>query len=228
MGKSVRHSYEYVKEIIESEGYKLLSKEYKGNKIKLDMICPEGHFYQAHFNSFSIGRRCRKCSYESNIRNKTQKHSYEFVKETLEKEGYKLLSNSYKNAHSKIKIQCDQGHVYETPFHYFLNGSNRCPICYKKNNKGENHPKYIGGNDACSYDTYKIQLEYVEEVRRNKEDNRILEVKCAYCGKWFIPKSYNVKNRIKSLNGGIGEHRFYCSEECKQECSIYNQKKYPK
>lgn len=97
---------------------------------------------------------------------------------------------------------------------------------------GKNNPNWKGGYDEKNiplYDTYAHQIEYVEEVRRNKDDRNILEVKCTYCGKWYISTIYKIQNRINSLNGnGTGECRFYCSNECKQECSIYNQKKYPK
>lgn len=79
-----------------------------------------------------------------------------------------------------------------------------------------------GGSKYAFYDTYAKQIEYAEEVRRNKEDENVLEVKCAYCGKWFIPKNRTVTNRIEALNSNNGkENRFYCSSECKKECPIY-------
>jgi hypothetical protein len=77
------------------------------------------------------------------------------------------------------------------------------------------------------YDTYAHQIEYAEQVRRNKEDSNILEVKCTYCGKWHIPKRTDIWSRVRSLNGKQGgEGRLYCSNECKQECPIYGKVKY--
>lgn len=79
------------------------------------------------------------------------------------------------------------------------------------------------------YDTYAEQIIYAEPVRRNKEDNNVLEVKCTYCSKWHIPKLSGVWSRITALNGNstIGsEARLYCSNTCKQECPIYNKVKY--
>ena len=35
----------------------------------------------------------------------SKKLTYEFVKKQIEKDGYKLLSESYKNAHIKLKVQ---------------------------------------------------------------------------------------------------------------------------
>jgi NUMOD3 motif len=92
--------------------------------------------------------------------------------------------------------------------------------------KGENHWNYKGGyhiNNIPAYDTYANQIECAEEVRRNKEDKNILEVKCTYCGKWFIPKMRKVQKRILSLKGKTNiENRFYCSYDCKNLCSVFN------
>ena len=102
---------------------------------------------------------------------------------------------------------------------------------HSKNIKGSKNPNWKGGvkGKIPLYDTYAPQISFCENVRRNKKDPNILEVKCAYCGKWFIPKLSEVNNRIECLNGKIkGEMRFYCSTQCKKECPIYGQVLYPK
>ena len=73
------------------------------------------------------------------------------------------------------------------------------------------------------FNTYSIQLEWCEEVRRNKKDKNVLEVRCTYCGKWFIPTLNIVNRRIRVINGkeDFREYRFYCSEGCKKSCPIY-------
>jgi len=105
---------------------------------------------------------------------------------------------------------------------------------YNRNCKGSLNPNWKGG--YCSkgiptYDTYVHQLEWCEEVRRNEEDPNILEIKCAYCGKWFMPTLSEVSYRISALKGqrkGYSEHRLYCSDKCKRECPIFNKQKWPK
>lgn len=95
---------------------------------------------------------------------------------------------------------------------------------------GENNPNWRGG--ACElnvaiYRTYGPRLEKYEVIRENEKG--FLETKCTYCDKWYQPKIKEVAHRIESINGkNRGENRFYCSEECKHNCNIYNQKKYPK
>ena len=82
-------------------------------------------------------------------------------------------------------------------------------------------------NNIPIYNTYAYKIEWAEEVRRNKEDSNILEVRCKYCGKWFIPKLWDVQNRMKVMNGynGMrGECSFYCSHSCKAFCPIYGKR----
>ena len=57
-----RHSYEYVKEYIESQGEKLISKKYINNRTKIEIECKEGHVYDVKFNNYKdSGTRCPKC-----------------------------------------------------------------------------------------------------------------------------------------------------------------------
>jgi len=75
------------------------------------------------------------------------------------------------------------------------------------------------------YNTYAQQIEWCEPVRRNQKDPNVLEIKCTWCGKWFVPILIMVKHRIQSIKGNYkGENRFYCSDGCKQNCPIYGKK----
>jgi len=100
----------------------------------------------------------------------------------------------------------------------------------KKRYFAEN-PKNSDGyfkNNIPKYDLYASQISYAEQVRRNSEDHKILETRCTYCGKWFIPALSEIQSRIKALNGvrrGT-ENRLYCSKQCKHECPIYRKQKY--
>jgi len=101
----------------------------------------------------------------------------------------------------------------------------------KESNLGDKNPNWKGGydkNNIPRYDVYADKLSYAEEIRRNKEDQNILEIKCAYCGKWFIPKSSFINYRITCLNNLYrGDGRLYCSDKCKLECPIFNKTEWP-
>jgi 5-methylcytosine-specific restriction endonuclease McrA len=95
----------------------------------------------------------------------------------------------------------------------------------------ENHPNWKGGirkGGWVSYEAKAPQILFCEKVKRDTENEEILNVTCAYCGKWFRPTGSQVAGRIFSLKYNKGENRFYCSTHCKRNCPIYNQIKYPK
>lgn len=98
--------------------------------------------------------------------------------------------------------------------------------------KGKKNHNYKGNVEKLNiplYNTFKDQLSWAENVRQAPKNYEYLQVKCAKCKQWFIPKTSDVRNRISALNGAInGEYRFYCSDRCKNSCSVYRQKLYPK
>lgn len=97
--------------------------------------------------------------------------------------------------------------------------------------KKEKHPRWTGGyytNKLPLYSTYMPQIYFAEKCRQSPSDKNILEVKCKYCDKWFIPTTIQVYERIRCLNGNASEGYMYCSHECKSECPIFHQISYPK
>lgn len=120
---SKKYTYKYVKNEIEKEGYKLLSKKYINNRSPIIIQCLEGHFYKSRFYSFLRGDRCSICA-------GNKKLTYKYIKEQIESvKGYKLLSKSYKNSKTKIKVECSKGHVYQVKYNNFQQGQ-RCLKCF--------------------------------------------------------------------------------------------------
>lgn len=131
-----RWSYEEIRNIIESDGYSLLSKKdevvYKFRYVKLKTLlnikCPNGHIYHATFDVFKRGNRCKICSYE--VAANKRKHSYEYIKSYFKKEGYELLSNEYITVDDPLEAICPEQHKWNVSFGNFKSGY-RCPICSK-------------------------------------------------------------------------------------------------
>jgi len=96
--------------------------------------------------------------------------------------------------------------------------------------RGDKSPLWKGGyKETPLYETYGHRLEKYEDIKRNIEDENILEVKCVHCDIWYIPSVDSVVKRLKCINGGmVGDSRFYCSDSCKHSCTIYGRKLYPK
>ena len=213
---------ESVKESFEKEGYTLLSKEYVNNSTKLEYLCLQGHKHSISWNSWQQGRRYPYCSNKARL-------TFEFVKNSFEKENYMLLSKKYINNSDKLKYICSKGHVSSIRWNDWQQGI-RCPTCYLNNKIGQGNSHWKGGvtkRQLPLYNTYYSQLSYCEETRRNPADLDLLEVRCTKCGNFFTPSLKSVNSRIAALNGwSRGENRFYCSNGCKHSCSIYRKIKY--
>lgn len=97
---------------------------------------------------------------------------------------------------------------------------------------GKAHPMWKGGvtkTNVPTFNEYAKEISYAEETRRSLHDQNVLEVKCIYCDKWFIPSYFYVIRRIAYLKGTTkSENRFYCSVGCAKSCPIYKQQKYPR
>lgn len=123
---SKKLSYKQVKELIEQQKCVLLSIEYVSAKSKIEIRCSAGHQYEVTLCNFKQGRRCPYCA---NV-----KTSYQQVKVYMEQQGYTLLSETYKNAHFKLMVQCNREHQYQVTWAGFQQG-NRCPTCSNNDKK---------------------------------------------------------------------------------------------
>jgi len=160
-------TYEYIKKYIEKEGYILLSKTYKNSASKLKLRCKNDHVFKISWSNFQQGNRCKKCFFIQ--RSKNVKYSKEYIKNMLEKCGYRLLSNEYINNRTFIKVQCDKKHVFNTTWSRFQQGS-RCPECYKNSIKGSNSVfwKNYTIADLENYKNYKLCVSHLSNQNFSK------------------------------------------------------------
>jgi len=177
-------SYEYVKNYIESQNYKLISKEYKSNKIKLDIKCDKGHLYSTRFDLFLNGNRCPECR-SINLKGKKRKrYTEEEVKNILNKEGYELLkcSETYRTINgtdyiplkSNIKVLCDKKHEISILLDGFNRGR-RCGVC--------------DGNAKLNPEEVKKYVESRGHKLLSKKFNS-RKIKIQSCNKHIIETSY--------------------------------------
>ena len=104
---------------------------------------------------------------------------------------------------------------------------------YASSRNGRSASNWKGGyysKNIPMYETYAHQLSWADEVRRSPDDENVLQIRCAYCGKWCLPTLGEVEGRRDALNGKnwVGMGRIYCSEKCKLECPTYGRRKYPR
>lgn len=161
---TVRVPQARLKETFEQEGYILLPIEYKNTNSQINFICKNGHKNSISWASWSMGGRCSKCSNNC-------KMSYEEVETAFNREGYKLLTKFYKNAHTKLEYVCPKGHKHSITWSNWNHKNKyRCPECCNKVSKQEFEIR-----DYLS----SINVEYIPNHRAtilNPSTNRFLEL----------------------------------------------------
>jgi hypothetical protein len=127
-------SIEFVRLNFYNAGYELISDTYVNSSSKLKYRCPNGHEHSMSWNNWYMGCRCPDCSLEL-VKSKL-KLDYAFIKESFEKEGYKLLSDSYENAFKKLYFVCPNGHASSIIWNSWQRGS-RCEKCFESRSEAE-------------------------------------------------------------------------------------------
>jgi hypothetical protein len=119
----MRFTYDFVKESLESEGYKLLSDSYENRSTKMDVQCPNLHVYKVSFFDWRRGRRCKECYFNS------RRNDISDIRESFEREGYTLTTTKYENNLQLLKYICDKGHEGSIRWSCWIKGE-RCKKCY--------------------------------------------------------------------------------------------------
>ena len=104
--------------------------EYKGNRYKVCIICPEhGEFWQTPNNHLN-GNGCKKCNIEKISKNKTLT-TEQFIKKAklIHKNKYIYSKTKYINNNTKVCIICpEHGEFWQIPMSHIDNKSS-CPKC---------------------------------------------------------------------------------------------------
>ena len=198
-----RLSCNFIKEQYTKVKYKFLSKKYINCRTKNTVECPEGHQYDATYSSFQQGYRCPICCIK--IRRKKQKHSYEYIKEQFAEEGYKLLSKEYKNVHTKLLIQCHEGHQYDVTYGNFQQGQ-RCPVCWKLDSYSRSEKECL---NVVKQLTNEIIIENDRTQIINPKTNYFLELDM------WIP---SLKKAIEFNGEYYHKHRKYEDNQKVKQC----------
>ena len=111
---------------LNSNFLKCLSKIYKNARVKLDWICVKGHQFSATANSVNSGHWCPDCAAVD--RKNNQRFTIEIMRELAKEKQGECLDNIYKNAQTKLKWQCKEGHVWKANYNSIKNGT-WCPYC---------------------------------------------------------------------------------------------------
>jgi len=126
-GGKKKKEIEVIRKDFKKEGYTLLTTKYKDCTQKLEYICSVGHRGSICYTSWEHGARCAECY-------GNKKKDIEFIRQEFEKEGYQLLTTTYKNAKQKLEYICPKGHKDVTSWDKWKS-TRRCPTCSKRKRK---------------------------------------------------------------------------------------------
>lgn len=130
-------------------GYKVVNifNRVQGGKPRkfAETICPNGNKYIARMDKFNQGSGCGCGCKKDDINTKRREVAIKNFHELLEYEGYTLI-DEYVNAHTKIRIKCNNSHIYKTKPSVFKEGC-RCPYCNIVSHGEEKAAKILKDNN---------------------------------------------------------------------------------
>lgn len=117
----IKHTLKYIQKQIRKRGGRLLSSEYKNNKSKIFIQCGKKHIWQTTWGTIQKGHWCPECADTA--------PSIEEVRKVVAKKGGKLLSKSYRNAKTKLKVRCERCQSVWNPTMDAIRKGHWCPRC---------------------------------------------------------------------------------------------------
>ena len=111
-----------MRELAREKNGQCLSSHFVSMKHSLLWECHLSHRWLSTPSRVKRGDWCNECSGR-------KAHAYEDVKSFVNAKGGKLLSTIYRNNKTKIRLECAQGHQWETSFNTVLNRGSWCPFC---------------------------------------------------------------------------------------------------
>ncbi|WP_144532135.1 zinc-ribbon domain-containing protein [Bacillus paranthracis] len=122
-----RNTIEDAQHLAAKRNGKCLSTKYKNARDKLKWMCSEGHVFESSYGNVNSGKWCAECA---GHKPKTIEDARRIAKS---REG-KCLSDTYINAHEKLKWECSNGHVFEMNYNNVQQGK-WCGYCHRKLNE---------------------------------------------------------------------------------------------
>lgn len=127
MGKRV-HTTKSVHILLRKKGYTPLFDVYGKYKELYPVECVNGHKIRIRLDHVQAGHKCGDCIDEE------RRFTLKQARDIVIKKGFVPLFKAYFNANKKIKISCQNGHVFETPLASISRGYS-CFDCYQETKK---------------------------------------------------------------------------------------------
>ena len=201
---------EKVKDIVESTGAKLISKEYFNNHTKIEFLCSNcGNPGSITWKQYCRGQNhnflCPSCisvNRSNLLRNRNVSYTIEELQGLFSKKGATLLSTEYKSDREALDFLCSScGKPWKIRMAVYKRGENQdllCQDCYlkkrgsKKLSLSEVQKYFLaGGSELLSKKYFSVDQK--------------LEYKCIYCGGTGVYTLDQIRHRSD-------EKRFLCND----------------
>jgi hypothetical protein len=161
---------EVVNERIKHRGIVLVG-EYTTSIARTTFECGEGHTWEASPGNVMAGTGCMICA-------GTTPHTTQTINARIAGRGIRLIGE-YVNNHTKVRFECDEGHVWETAPAGPLSGRG-CPTCAERYSDSDVFYVWLAGpQDHVQLDNGELLLKY--GVTSERRDNlRMKEVGWAW------------------------------------------------
>lgn len=190
---------------LESNGSKLLTKEYVDSRMKLTITCECcGKEVTKSWNSIVNDKnfKCYECcNYSSNVR----KYSFDFIKKEFKKFGYKILDDEYLGNNNKLNCIDKNGYYVKCKYTNLITNSNPYifSIKFNKENYIKNINRYFELNNIKCKALYYLDDEYIAS-------NNVVVCKCE-CGNIFNTTWNSIKDgqyRCKKCTSYISKNEY--------------------
>ena len=202
-----RLTIEYVRKKFIERGYTLLSDNYINANQKLEFRCNRGHEHVITYANFHAGGKCAFCSNE-NTGNRCRL-DFDIIKQSFEKEGYKLPTKNYKKSNQKLEYICPVGHKHTICWSNWKNGQ-RCAVCAGKVLKTiEEIKKSFESDDYTLLDTeYKDCKQKLNYICPENHKGSILWNSWKQGSRCLICFRKNNKNKIEDIKKVFGNRGY--------------------
>ena len=183
----------------------------RNKKNGLNTLCRECAHEYYYKNAERIAQQ-RKEYYKLNIDKINEKHK-EYIKNNAEK--IKQYNKKYHEENiNKIKNKRQENNYNKEYYNNNMIKKKKMASEYAKKN--------------ALFASYADKLSIYNDIKESLIGE--LQVLCKYCNQWITPTNSQVQSRLASCERpkGKGESHFYCNDNCKQACSSYGVRLYPK
>jgi len=145
----------------------------------------------------------------------------------FEKKDIKRCANKENCVHINGPIQ-SRNNFYKTK--YQPDGlDSYCIDCQKQHtiNTAKSRKEYTKRRNIefAKFELFAEKLETYQNVRKDPKNKELIQVQCKTCKSWFNPTYLAIQMRINAINGTFSkgsECNLYCSNQCKNNCPLFN------